>query len=340
MKYARLKHSSCTISRISFGCANFGGIGSAIQLVGKGDSEDDAHKMLNTAYSFGINYFDTASTYAAGRSELILGRWIRAFGIPREKIVISSKIGASVGSIFHRSGLSQRHITREVERSLKRLHLDYLDLLYIHTPDPGTPIVETLAALNEMVDRGMVRKLGASNIDVNYLRQSLEVSRANSFVEYEVVQNSYNFLDRKDEKAMIPFCAENDIRYIGYGPLSGGLLSGKYRARCSYPKNSRLDLRSELYRSLLNDDTFSTIDGLKAYAEQKKCDLPTLMYAWLYDKAPVDAFLIGARNVNQFQSVMAATNIGLSPRDWEVLDRMGVDARPELRANIQSLKAE
>ena len=96
MKYSTIKNSSLRISRISFGCANFGGIGSAPNLVGKGDSETDCHQMLNIAYAFGINYFDTASTYGAGSSERILGKWLKTFNIPRDKVVISSKIGGSV----------------------------------------------------------------------------------------------------------------------------------------------------------------------------------------------------------------------------------------------------
>ncbi len=210
MKYSTIKNSSLPISRVSFGCSNFGGIGSAPNLVGKGDSEQDCHKMLNIAYALGINYFDTASTYGAGNSERILGKWLKTFNIPRDKVVISSKIHGNVPRtwrIWRKSGLSKKHISREIELSLKRLQVDYLDLLYIHAPDPDTPIEETLAALSTAVDQGNVRMLGASNIDVEYLRKSLEVSRANAFAEYEVVQNAYNFIKRNDEKDLIPFCA-------------------------------------------------------------------------------------------------------------------------------------
>ena len=331
MKYSTIKNSSLCISRIGFGCSNFGGIGSAPNLVGKGDSEKDSHKMLNMAFAFGINYFDTASTYGAGNSELILGKWLKMFNIQRDKVVISSKIGGSVPRTWRtwrrRKGLSKSHINRELELTLKRLQVDYLDLLYIHVPDPNTPIEETIEALSAAVSQGKVRMLGASNIDAEYLRQSLKVSRANSFAEYEIVQNAYNFINRNDEKSLIPFCIGNQIRYVGYGPLSGGLLSGKYQKRSEYPKNSRFYFRSELYESILTDQTFSIIETLNKYARSIGIALPTLMYAWLYEKSAVDSFLIGARNELQFKSLTDAMQVKLPDADWMELDRMVGDDR-------------
>ena len=165
MHYSIIKESDIRISKIGFGCANFGGIGSAVHLIGKGDSETDCHRILNTAYSFGINYFDTATTYGAGESERILGKWIKRFSVPREKVVISSKISSNASLLPWMRGLTKRHVNRELERSLQRLNMDYIDLLYIHAPDPIVPLEETLTALTIAVEQGKVRKLGASNVN-------------------------------------------------------------------------------------------------------------------------------------------------------------------------------
>ena len=284
--------------------------------------------MLNIAYAFGINYFDTASTYGAGNSERILGKWLKTFNIPRDKVVISSKIHGNVPRtwrIWRKGGLSKKHISRELELSLKRLQVDYLDLLYIHVPDPNTSIEETLAALSTAVDQGKVRMLGASNIDVEYLSRSLEVSKVNSLAEYEVVQNEYNFIKRNDEKDLLPFCAGNQIKYVGYGPLSGGLLTGKYQKGGKYPKNTRFYFRSELYESKLTDQTFSTIETLNKYAQSIGIALPTLMYAWLYEKSAVDSFLIGARNESQFKALTDAQQVQLSDHDWKELNKIVSD---------------
>ena len=330
MKYSILKKINFPISRISFGCSNFGGIGSAPNLVGKGDSEKDSHRILDIAYEFGINYFDTASTYGAGSSERILGKWLKTYNIPRDKVIIASKIHGNLPSmwrIWRKSGLSKKNIKRELELSLKRLKLDYLDLLYIHAPDPDTPIEETLAALNSAVDEGKVRMLGASNVDVEYLKQALEVSKANSFAEYEVVQNEYNFIKRFDEKDLIPFCNDNHILYVGYSPLSGGLLTGKYQKGIRYPKNTRFYFRSELYKKILTDQTFSTIDALNKYAQNISISLSSLMYAWLYEKGACDAFLIGARNELQFKALTDAMQVQLLDFDWKKLDKIVSDGQ-------------
>lgn len=326
MKYSTIKNKTLRISRISFGCSNFGGLGSAPNLVGKGDSEKNCHQILNLAYELGINYFDTASTYGAGESERILGKWLKKFNIPRDKVVISSKIHGIVPRtwrIWRKGGLSKKHISRELELSLKRLQLDYLDLLYIHAPDPNTPIEETLAALSDAVDQGKVKMLGASNVDVEYMKQSLEVSRAHSLAKYEVVQNEYNFIKRNDETDLIPFCADNQILYVGYSPLSGGLLTGKYQQGCKYPKNTRLYFRSDLYAKRMTEQTFSTIATLNKYARSIGIALPTLMYAWLYEKTVVDSFLIGARNELQFKALTDAMQVQLSDHDWQEFNKIG-----------------
>jgi len=319
VKYATIKNSNISISRIGFGCANFGGIGSAVNLVGKGDSEQECHHILDIAFASGINYFDTATTYGAGESERILGRWFKQRNVPRDMVVVSSKISSGVSLLPWRRGLSKRHINRELDRSLKRLQLDYLDLLYIHAPDPNTPLEETLGALSAAVERGKVRKLGASNVDLNYLIRTLQFSRSNALAEYAVVQNSYNFLNRKDEEDLIPFCFENQILYVGYGPLFGGLLTGKYQRGCEFPESTRLSLRGELYESMLTDRMFSNIDALRYYAQSINIALPTLMYAWLYETSLVDSFLIGARNELQFKAASDALQVQLSKRDWQEL---------------------
>lgn len=325
MKYTTIKNSNIQIPRMSFGCSNFGGVGSAANLVGKGDTEESCHQILNLLYSFGINHFDTASTYGAGNSEKILGKWLASCKIPRNKVVVSSKIGGSVSRRWpwqKRRGLSAKHIIREIDLSLQRLKVDFLDILYIHMPDPNTPIEETLSALNSVVVQGKVKTLGASNVDVGYLEQSLEVCRENSFAEYKVVQNEYNFINRSDEDLLIPYCNREHILYMGYGPLLGGLLTGKYNKGCKYPKNTRLYYRSDLYQSTLTRKNFLIIEKLNEYTRSIGIDLPTLMYAWLYERSNVSSFLIGARNESQFKSAVDALQVKLTKHEWQELEEI------------------
>ncbi|MGB3209078.1 MAG: aldo/keto reductase [Desulforhopalus sp.] len=324
MKYSIIKSSDIRISKISFGCSNFGGIGSDPKLVGKGDSEAASHEILNLAYNFGINHFDTATTYAAGKSEEILGTWIKKHKIPREKIIISSKVGSKVHSKFSfgKKGLSKKYLNKQVNQSLKRLQIDYLDLFYIHVPDPETPIIETLSTLNNLINEGKIRVIGASNIDLDYLQNSLKISRDNSLAEYKVVQNSYSIINRSDEDSLIPFCKDNNILYVGYGPLAGGLLTGKYKKNTIYPQNSRLQLRSRLYESILTDEVFDKIDLIKKIAKSMGTPLTTLTYSWLYNNKLIDSFLIGSRNASQFESVSQAIDLYFTDDDYDHLCTM------------------
>jgi len=189
-------------------------------------------------------------------------------------------------------------------------------------PDPKTPIEETLSALNGAVIHGKVRELGASNVDLAYLRKSLAVISGNSFEEYKLIQNNYSFINRIDEKDLIPFCRLNEILYVGYGPLAGGVLSGKYSKGHDYPKNSRLHLRSDLYQSVLSEQMYSTAERLMTFARDIGIDLPTLMYAWLLEKGSADAFLIGPRSELQFRPLMHAMQLKLGEQEWLKLNKM------------------
>ena len=310
MDGSTIKNTKIEITKVGFGCSNFGGIGSDPQLVGKGDSEEEAFRILDSAYRFGINYFDTATTYGNGKSEEILGNWIEKNRLARERIVVSSKVSSKPGRFpWNRKGLSKKRILQQIETSLKRLRLTYLDIFYLHAPDPSTPVAEILSALNECVTNGLTKTIGISNVGVDYLNESLETSRKNGWAEYSIVQNSYNYLNRKDEHDVIPYCRDNGIHYVGYSPLAGGILSGKYQWGREYPKNSRLSLRGSLYRSYLSEENFRIIDKLVTIAGEKNLTLPMLMYQWLYNNNNIGSFLVGARNPDQFQPLCDALSM-------------------------------
>lgn len=331
--YAQLKCSDLRMSRIGFGCANFGGIGSAPHLIGKGDGEQQCHRMLNAAIEAGINYFDTAPTYGGGRSEQILGRWLKARHLKRETLIISSKVTAHPRHLFSAGGLTRRSIRKQLDDTLRRLNLDYLDILFIHAPDPHTPLEETLAALTEAVVAKKVMVVGACNVDHQYLTEALKVSRSRSFAQFGAVQNSYSYLDRSDEVRLLPFCHEQQIVYIGYSPLCGGLLTGKYVLGQQCPRDSRLGLRGDLYRAHLTSDTFARIEAFAVIARKCGLSLSALMYAWLYRKSTVNAILIGPRSLEQFEALVEGLGAVLGESVWQELEACSVvaDARPMRR---------
>src|SRR5205809_1640077 len=166
MEYRPLGSTGLRISRLGLGCGNFGGIGSSPAFFGMGETEAQAFDLMDRAFDTGINVFDTANAYGGGRSETYIGRWLKVKGpAVRQQLLVSSKVFNPIGPGPNDRGLSRRHIVQQVDESLARLQTEWLDLYLIHEPDPETPLEETLAALDEVVRRGKVLYVGASNIE-------------------------------------------------------------------------------------------------------------------------------------------------------------------------------
>jgi aryl-alcohol dehydrogenase-like predicted oxidoreductase len=199
----RLGRSDLELSRLGLGCGNFGGIGSAPELFGRGETKEEAFALMDAALAAGITFFDTAPSYGGGRSESWVGEWQEERGAP---VLLSSKVYWSVTGDPDDRGLSRERILREIDGSLERLRTDRLDLYLTHEPDPETPIEETLRALDELVRSGKVRAFGASNVDEAQLVEALETSERLGLARYEWVQNEYNLLQRRAEDGVLAIC--------------------------------------------------------------------------------------------------------------------------------------
>src|SRR5687767_8917953 len=200
MRYTNLGRTGLKISVVGLGCGNFGGIGSAPAFFGKGETEEEAFRLMDAAWDMGINFFDTADAYGGGRSETYIGSWLKTKGPSvRDQIILSSKVFNPVGEGPNDRGLSRRHIFRQVEASLRRLGVDHLDMYLIHEPDPETPLDETLRALDDLVHQGKVHYLGASNMPGWLMAKALWMSDKYKLYRFEWVQNSYSLMERSDE---------------------------------------------------------------------------------------------------------------------------------------------
>src|SRR5438067_11073496 len=205
MEYRRLGSTGLRISRLGLGCGNFGGIGSAPEFFGKGETEPQAFDLMDRAFDAGINCFDTANAYGGGRSETYIGRWLKAKGpAVRQQLRLSSKVFNPVGPGPNDRGLSRRHILQQVDESLARLQTDRLDMYLIHEPDPETPLDETLRALEDVVRAGKVLYIGASNVEAWRLARALSISDARRIGRFGWVQNSFSLLARAAEREMFP----------------------------------------------------------------------------------------------------------------------------------------
>lgn len=307
MEYRRLGSTGLRISRVGLGCGNFGGIGSAPEFYGQGESETQAFALMDRAFDAGVNFFDTADAYGGGRSEAYIGRWLKAKGQSvRDQLLVSSKVFNPVGPGPNDRGLSRLHIMRQVDTSLRRLQTDRIDMYLIHEPDPETPIEETLGALDDLVHMGKVVYIGASNIEAWRLMGALWTSDARGLAHFGWVQNSYSLLDRQAEREMFPLCADQGLGFTAFSPLAGGWLTGKYRSKDPYPAGSRMTRRPEPYRQFEREDTFR---GLAAFADEASArgvDMSTLAIAWVLGHPQVDAAIIGPRNGAQLDLALAA----------------------------------
>jgi aryl-alcohol dehydrogenase-like predicted oxidoreductase len=316
MDYRRLGTTGLRISRLGLGCGNFGGIGSAAAFYGMGENEQDAFALMDRAWEAGINLFDTADAYGGGRSETFIGRWLKQKGSSvRDQILVSSKVFNPVGEGPNDRGLSRRHILRQVEASLARLQTDRLDMYLIHEPDPETPLEETLRALDDLIHMGKVLYVGASNIEAWRLARALWISDSHRLFRFEWVQNSYSLLDRTAEREVFPLCADQGLGFTAFSPLAGGWLTGKYRSGSPYPESSRMTLRPEPYRHLVNAQVFRGLAAMADEARSRGVEMSTLALAWVLHHPLMSAAIIGPRRPAHLDSALAALEVTLSGED-------------------------
>jgi aryl-alcohol dehydrogenase-like predicted oxidoreductase len=300
------------VSRIILGCGNFGGIGSAPEFFGRGESQPEAERLLDAAWRCGIRCLDTADAYGGGRSEAWIGEWLRVRGV-RDELVLGTKVFHSVEGDPGDRGLAPERIRRQLDGSLARLGVDRVDLYLIHEPDPNTPLAATLEALDGLVREGKVGAIGASNVDGEYLEEALRISDERGFARFEWVQNSYSLLDREAERDVLPLCREHGLGFTPFGPLAGGWLTGKYRRGQPTPVGSRMAQRPEPYVQYDDERVYAGIDALARRAAERDVDIATLALAWLLSNPDVTAVVLGPRRPEHLRPGLAALELELSP---------------------------
>lgn len=305
------------------GCGNFGGVGSAPEFFGMGESEEEAFALLDRAVDLGINFLDTADAYGGGRSETTIGNWLRKKGPGlRDRLLISSKVGNAVGDDPNAVGLSRRHILRQVDASLQRLGVDHLDMYLLHEPDPDTPLEETMRALDDVVRAGKVRAIGISNHPAWVVVKSLWISDTGGLHRFGWVQDSFNLIDHEEQADLVAACRDQGLGLTPFSPLCGGLLTGKYDLERDYPEGSRMTLRPEPYLKYWNRDTFDRIARLSQAAADYGVSTAGLALAWLIHHPVVTAPIVGPRRAGHFDAVEEALGLELSHSDWEMLAGM------------------
>jgi aryl-alcohol dehydrogenase-like predicted oxidoreductase len=296
----RLGRSDIEVSRVGLGCNNFGG-----RL-----DRDATAAVVSAALDAGITFFDTADTYGGGDSERFLGE---ALADRRDDVVIASKFGQDKG--VPGPGGSRDHVRRAIDASLERLGIDVVDLYYYHRPDGVTPLAETLAAMQELVDEGRVRWLGLSNVDRSLLDEAEALG-----APVVAVQNRYSLMDRGDDAEVLPRCLELGIGYVPYFPLESGLLTGKYRRGVPAPEGTRLAGRDDS----LSDERFDRVEELERFAAERGMSLLELAIGGLASIPGVASVIAGATSPDQARANAAAGAWQLDAAGRDALSGLGV----------------
>ncbi|NQV45559.1 MAG: aldo/keto reductase, partial [Rhodospirillales bacterium] len=297
MQFKWLGRTGVQVSQLCFGTMSFGGDADAAE----------AAKLYAACREKGVNFFDCANTYNEGKAEEILGRLIAS---ERDDLIITSKCfyEAGEGADINARGANRRHILQSVEASLKRLGTDRLDVLFMHCWDEDTPLEETLRALETLVAQGKVLYLGASNYAAWQIAKALGVSGRHGWPRFDVLQPMYNVVKRQAEVEILPLAAAEGLGVISYGPVGGGLLSGKY-TRKKRPDDGRL-VSSETYKARYGDEeVFVIAEKFTALAKARGIHPVSLAVAWAAAHPAVTCPIIGARNVKQLKASLDAPDV-------------------------------
>ena len=279
-----------------------------------------ADELVKAAVDGGVNFFDTANVYSAGRSEEILGQSLRNLGLPRDQFVLATKVLGRTGPGVNQLGLSRYHIMAALDASLKRLQLDHVDLSQIHGTDPLTPIEETLEALDDCVRAGKVRYLGVSNHAAWHIAKSLGVSERRQVARFESVQAYYSIAGRELEREIVPLANDQKLAIMPWSPLAGGFLSGKFKRDAQGPEGARRTTFD--FPPVDRDKAFRIIDVMRPIAERHAASVAGVAVAWLLHQAAVTSVIVGARTREQLLDNMAATKVKLTAEDLAALNQV------------------
>jgi aryl-alcohol dehydrogenase-like predicted oxidoreductase len=316
MNYVKLGRTGLKVSRLCMGTMQFG------WSIGEADSQ----RVLSAAFESGINFFDTADIYSkwvdgnpGGVAETYIGNWMKKNNIPRDQIVLATKVRGEMGKGPNDQGLSRVHILNAVEASLKRLQTDTIDLYQSHWTDDDTPVEETLRAYDDLIRQGKVRYIGASNYAAWELMQALWTSDKFNLARYDSLQPHYNLLWRAEfERELRAVCLAYEVAAIPYSPLAGGFLTGKYRRDQPAPESKRAEGR----KRAMTEKNFTLLDKMDEIAAAHTATVSQVALAWMLADPAITSPIIGATSVEQLNDNLGALKVKLSAEEKAELDRM------------------
>ncbi|MGA1568520.1 MAG: aldo/keto reductase [Ilumatobacteraceae bacterium] len=313
MQYTRLGTTGLEVSRICLGCMSYGEPSQGTHPWSL--DEQASRPFFAQALDAGINFFDTANVYSLGSSEEYLGRALTELGVPRDEVVIATKVRGRMRPGPNGEGLSRAAIMTAVDDSLRRLGTDYIDLYQIHRWDHRTPIAETMEALNDVVRAGKVRYLGASSMWAWQFATAQHVADTNGWSRFVSMQNHYNLLNREEEREMLPLCAEQGVGVIPWSPLARGHLTRPWASTTD--RTATDDFGRTLYGTL--DCDAEIVEREAQVASDRGVPMATIALAWVLRHPQVSAPIIGATKPHHIADAVAALDIELSDDEVTLL---------------------
>jgi aryl-alcohol dehydrogenase-like predicted oxidoreductase len=324
MDHVRLGRTGLQVSRLCLGTMTFG-----FQC-----DEETSRSILDASADAGITFIDTADVYPlgggmerVGRTEEIVGRWLSG---RRDDFVVATKCVGATGPQPWQRGASRKHILDAIDASLRRLGTDYVDLYQLHSPDPETPIDETLEALDTVVRSGKARYVGCSNWLAYRVARALGRSEARGLVRFDSVQPRYNLLFRQIERDLLPLCLEDGIGVIPYNPIAGGLLTGKHDRSGQPEEGTRFTLGTAgaMYKDRYwHEGQFETVEEIRALAKEAGLSMTTMAVAWVLANPAVTSPIVGASRPSQLVETVAAADVDLDRDLKDRLDSLTADYR-------------
>jgi len=317
MQYVNLGKTGLKVSRLCLGMMSYGSKQWRDWVL----EEEEAKPFIRRALDAGINFFDTADVYSIGESEKITGNLLKFFGVRRENVVIATKLNGQMSDEVNDRGLSRKHIMDSIDKSLKRLQMDYVDIYQIHRWDYDVPIEETMEALHDVVKAGKVRYIGASSMFAWQLSKAQYTAQSHGWTRFVSMQNHYNLVYREEEREMIPLCIDQGVGLIPWSPLARGFFAGD-RKRNGGGETARAKndpFADELY---FREEDFVVAERVAEIAEERGVTGSQVALAWHFSKPYITAPIIGATKMGHLEQAIAALEIQLSDEEVKRLEEL------------------
>lgn len=319
MRNHALGRTGLFVSELCLGTMTFGGTGEMWNKIGD-LQQADAERLVGQALDAGINFIDTADVYSGGQSEEITGQALKNLKVPRDSVVVATKVFGETGKGANSRGLTRSHILDGVKASLKRLQLDHIDLYQVHGFDPATPMDETLRALDQLVRHGHVRYIGVSNWAAWQIAKALGISERLGLARFESLQAYYTVAGRDLEREIVPMLRSENVGLMVWSPLAGGLLSGKYGRDQQGEQGSRRTTFD--FPPVDKDRAFDLVDAMRPMAESRGVSVAQIALGWLLHQPQVTSVIVGAKRPEQLADNIAATEVKLTADELEILGKV------------------